>query len=161
MERVRVVPYDPSWPDRYAEAADELRAALAGVLRTIEHVGSTAVPGLVAKPVIDIAVSVESLQQLDVQALVVLGYCYVPEYEQLLPDRRYFKRPGLHVHIYEREHEEFMDYLRFRDYLRTHPEDRDAYAALKLELARDLEPSKYQKAKAPFVERLVRLLRSG
>lgn len=85
MEQVRVVPYDPSWPDRYAEAADELRAALAGELRTIEHVGSTAVPGLVAKPVIDIAVSVESLRQLDVQALEALGYRLRPRVRAAAP----------------------------------------------------------------------------
>jgi GrpB-like predicted nucleotidyltransferase (UPF0157 family) len=160
-KRVNVVPYDAAWPRLFEEEADRIRASVGGPLRVIEHVGSTAVPGLPAKPIIDIAVSVESFDELDVGALEALGYRYVPAFEDELPDRRYFTRGNYHVHVYEQEHEEFMDYLRFRDYLRTHPEDARAYGELKLRLATEDPENResYQLAKAPFVERLVELLR--
>lgn len=161
MTRVEVVPYDASWPARYDAEADRVRAALGSTLRVVEHVGSTAVPGLAAKPVVDIALSVESFQTLDVVALEELGYRYVSEYDELLPNRRYFSKPGYHVHAYEQEHEEFMDYVRFRDYLRTHPEDADLYGQLKLRLASEHAEDReaYQAAKASFVVRLVEMLR--
>jgi GrpB-like predicted nucleotidyltransferase (UPF0157 family) len=158
---VQVVPYSDLWPLLYAEEANRLRGALGGTLRLIEHVGSTAVPGLAAKPIVDIAVSVESFDDLDVAALEKLGYTYVAEFEDELPDRRYFRRPGFHVHVYEREHEEFLDFLRFRDYLRTHREDARDYGELKLRLASELRDRReeYQAAKAPYIARLVAMLR--
>ena len=105
--------------------------------------------------------SVESFDALDIVALEELGYRYVQEYDEETPNRRYFSKPGYHVHAYEQEHEEFLDYVRFRDYLRTHDEDRDAYGALKVRLGRDHEPAEYQDAKGPFVARLVEMLRRG
>ncbi len=156
---VEVVEYDDAWPVTFTAEADQIRAALGSQLRKIEHVGSTSVPGLAAKPVVDIALSVESFDALDVAALEELGYRYVQEYDEETPNRRYFSKPGYHVHAYEQEHEEFLDYVRFRDYLRTHDEDRDAYGALKLRLARDHDRAEYQDAKNPFVARLVEMLR--
>ena len=161
--RVQVVPYDEAWPQLFEAEAEQIRAALGSELRVIEHVGSTSVPGLAAKPVIDIAISVESLAELDVGALEALGYRYVPAFEEELPNRRYFTRGDYHVHAYEQEHEEFMDYIRFRDYLRTHPEDAQAYGDLKLTLAAEFldDRAGYQEAKAPYVARLVAALRRG
>jgi GrpB-like predicted nucleotidyltransferase (UPF0157 family) len=158
---VEVVEYDDVWPARFTAEADQIRAALGSQLRKIEHVGSTSVPGLAAKPIVDVALSVESFDALDIAALEELGYRYVQEYDEETPNRRYFSKPGYHVHAYEQDHEEFLDYVRFRDYLRTHDEDRDAYGALKLRLARDCEPAEYQDAKSPFVARLVEMLRRG
>lgn len=158
---VAVVEYDGAWPVRFTAEADQIRAALGPELRRIEHVGSTSVPGLAAKPVIDIALSVESFDTLDIAGMEALGYRYVSEYDEETPNRRYFSKPGFHVHVYEQEHEEFLDYLRFRDYLRTHDEDRDTYGALKVRLARDHEPADYQAAKGPFVAKLVEMLRRG
>ena len=110
---------------------------------------------------IDIAVSVESLDDLDVAALEGLRYRYVPKFEEELPNRRYFTRGDYHLHVYEQEHEEFMDYVRFRDYLRTHPEDAEFYGALKQRLAPQHAGDRraYEEAKAPFVARLVAALR--
>ena len=161
--RVSVVPYDDAWEELFEAEAEQIRAALGSELRVIEHVGSTAVPGLAAKPVIDIAISVESLDELDIAALEELGYRYVPAFEEDSPDRRYLTRGDYHLHAYEQEHEEFMDFLRFRDYLRTHPEDADAYGDLKLTLAAEFldDRAGYQAAKAPYVARLVAALRRG
>ena len=156
---VEVVQYDDAWPARFTAEADQIRAAVGSELRRIDHVGSTSVPGLAAKPVIDIALSIESFDTLDIAALEALGYRYVSEYDELTPNRRYFSKPGYHLHAYEQEHEEFLDYVRFRDYLRTHDEDRDAYGALKLRLSRDHERAEYQEGKNPFVARLVEMLR--
>ena len=159
--RVDVVPYSDLWPLLYAQEAERIRDALGPSLRVIEHVGSTAVPGLAAKPVVDIALSVESFDELDVAALERLEYEYVPEFEEELPNRRYFRRPGFHLHAYEQEHEEFLDFLRFRDYLRTHAEDAHDYGELKLRLANELSDRRdeYQAAKAPYIARLVEMLR--
>lgn len=159
--RVRVVPYDETWPNLYEAEAAQLREAFGSSLRVLEHVGSTSIPGLAAKPVIDVVASVESLDDLDIGALEALGYRYVPKFGEELPNRLYFTRGDYHLHVYEQEHNEFMDYVRFRDYLRTHPEDAQAYGALKLRLASEHEDDRvaYQEAKAPFVARLVAALR--
>jgi GrpB-like predicted nucleotidyltransferase (UPF0157 family) len=159
--RVLVVPYDDAWPRLFEVEADRLRAVLGTNLRVLEHVGSTSVPGLVAKPVVDLAASVESFDELDVSAVEALGYRYVERFEEELPNRRYFTRGDYHLHVYEQEHDEFMDYVRFRDYLRTHPEDAELYGSLKLRLASEHPEDReaYQEAKAPFVARLVAALR--
>lgn len=86
-DRVTIVPYDPAWPRRFDEERRALTAVFAGTKTVIEHVGSTAVPGLGAKPVIDIIVGVPLLAEVErrIPALDAAGYEYVPEYEQQLP----------------------------------------------------------------------------
>jgi GrpB-like predicted nucleotidyltransferase (UPF0157 family) len=165
--------YDPRWPELFRRAEGELRRALGEDAVAIEHVGSTAVPGLPAKPVIDIAIAVRSLSAGVVVAIEWLGYEYVPEYEDELPNRRYFHlhpepelgpgHTGYHVHVYAEGDPDFADYLRFRDYLRSHPEDAAAYGELKLRLAAEHADDRdaYQEAKSVFVERVVAMLRRG
>jgi GrpB-like predicted nucleotidyltransferase (UPF0157 family) len=152
--RVEVVPYDESWPQRFAAEAERIRDTLGEAALAVEHVGSTSVPGLSAKPTIDIAVAVASFDALDVGAVQALGYDYVPEYEAELPERRYFRRPGFHLHVYERDHPEFVDYLRFRDRLRSDPGARREYEALKVRLAaaHPDDRERYQDEKKPFIE---------
>ncbi|MDQ4069311.1 MAG: GrpB family protein [Actinomycetota bacterium] len=140
---VEVVAYDERWPLLFAAAERELRAALAPWLVDVEHIGSTAVPGLAAKPVIDIQVGVRSLEDSPqiVAAMESLGYEYVPELEDELPDRRYFRRWAggrrtHQVHLVERSNTDWWErHVSFRDWLRTHDDDRDRYAVLKRELA--------------------------
>jgi GrpB-like predicted nucleotidyltransferase (UPF0157 family) len=150
---VEVVEYDDAWPARFTAEADQIRAALGPELRRIDHVGSTSVPGLAAKPVIDIALSVESFDTLDIEALEALGYRSVTEHDEVVPYGRHFRKAGYDLYAYEQEHEEFLDHVRFRDYLRSHSEDRDAYEALKR--------TDDQDAKGAFVARLVEMLRRG
>ena len=166
-----VVPYDPRWPDFYERARFELLEALGDAIVSIEHVGSTAVPGLAAKPVIDIAIGVDSLERPElVERIVALGYVYVPEYEQELPFRRYFRRgypdpelhpavekSGYHLHVVESGHAFMRADVAFRDHLRSHPDDAAAYAELKLGLS-GLGGDEYYDAKAPFVAGLKRRL---
>ncbi len=93
-DAIEIVGYDPGWKDAYETAAGELASALAPWVVSIEHIGSTSVPGLAAKPVIDIQVGVRTLDDSHaiVRAVEALGYEYVPEFEADLPERRYFRR---------------------------------------------------------------------
>jgi GrpB-like predicted nucleotidyltransferase (UPF0157 family) len=160
-DAVEIAPYDPRWPEAFAAAESELHTVLRSWVVAIEHIGSTAVPGLPAKPVIDILVGVQTLADNDaiVVAVESLGYEYVPEYEDELPDRRYFRRWAAgrrthQIHLVERTNTDWWDrHIGFRDWLRTHEDDRDRYAALKYELAaayRNDRPG-YSDAKSDFI----------
>jgi GrpB-like predicted nucleotidyltransferase (UPF0157 family) len=158
-DRVTVVPYDPAWPGRFDEERRALAAVFVGSDAVIEHIGSTAVPGLGAKPVIDIMVGVPVLVAVDdrIPALEAAGYEYVQEYEQQLPDRRYFRKPRLgprafHVHCVVRGSDFWNLHLAFRDRLRAHPELAAAYDSLKRELALRVSKGEYTEAKSPFIE---------
>lgn len=159
---VEIVDYDARWAADYVEASTELRHALEPWLVGIAHVGSTAVPGLAAKPVIDIQVAVRDLCATPeiVDALRPLGYEYVPELEAETPFRRYFRR-STHgrrthqIHLVEESNTAWWDrHLAFRDWLRSHPDDRDRYAELKLELAVEhrWDRGAYTDAKSAFVQ---------
>ncbi len=110
----------------------------------IQHIGSTSVPGLGAKPVIDIMIGVRSLADADaycIEPIVGLGYEYVKAFEVELPFRRYFRKDNAdgvrthQIHLVEITSEWWERHLIFRDYLRTHPEASEAYERLKRELA--------------------------
>lgn len=154
QEAVVVIPYDPAWPDRF----ESERAWLAGVFRgtdaVIEHVGSTAVPGLGAKPIIDIMLGVTDLAEVAARLdrLEAHGYGYVPEYESQLPERRYFRKPESeprthHLHCVIRGSDFWVRHLLFRDYLRAHPDSAGVYFELKRELA-----SLYRRDRAAYME---------
>jgi putative glutamine amidotransferase len=153
-----VADYDPAWPQAFEQEAAGIREALGPVAVRIEHVGSTAVPGLAAKPVIDIQISVERMvpRERFVSALETLGYTFVADPTD--PDHEYFKREidGVRTHqihvcpvgsVWERRH------LAFRDHLRTHPEDSVRYAELKRRLAErhSNDVMAYVEAKTPFI----------
>lgn len=137
---IDVVDYDPAWPERFAVWRERLAVALGPVAARIEHVGSTAVPGLAAKPILDIQVSVEDLSD---------EYPYVPSLASLGlelrtrdVDHRYFRpvpdRPReVHVHVCAVDSEWERDHLRFPDLLRADDSLRDAYGDLKRRLAVD------------------------
>ena len=161
-----IVDHDERWGEAFASAAADLRVVLEPWVVDIEHIGSTSVPGLAAKPVIDIQVGVTSLEASAriVAAVERLGYVYVPEFERDLPKRRYFRRVSSagrsthHVHLVERtDHEWWHRHIRFRDWLRTHPDDRDRYAALKRSLAAEYRDDKegYTEAKTAFIAGIV------
>lgn len=165
-EPVVIVDHDVRWFDAFDVAAAELRGALKPWIVDIEHIGSTAVAGLAAKPIIDVQVGVVSLDAGSrlVAAVEALGYVYVSEYERELPNRRYFRRTSLtgvtthHVHLVERTDHEWWDrHIQFRDWLRAHPDDRDRYAALKRSLAREHRDDRdsYTEAKSAFIDSVV------
>jgi GrpB-like predicted nucleotidyltransferase (UPF0157 family) len=158
---VVVVPYDAAWPSRFRREARRLEVALRGATPVIEHIGSTSVPGLAAKPVIDLLVGVRSLDAFAGHAdrLSACGYEYVPAYEATLPERRFFRRRlhGLrthHVHVVELNGPGWRRYLAFRDRLRADAALAANYARLKSALAARFAADRdaYTEGKTGFVE---------
>src|SRR5260221_13827892 len=125
-----VADYNPAWPAMFERERANLHAALGSLVVRIEHVGSTAVPGLAAKPIIDLLVGVRSLTQArcrGIESLQDLGYTYLPEYQSWLPDELFFRKgiPGPwthHAHLMEPFNPGWERRLLFRDYLRAHRE---------------------------------------
>lgn len=133
-EAVAVVPYDPDWPARYARLAADIAAALGPAALRIDHVGSTAVPGLPAKPVVDIDVAVAdpSDEAAYVPALEALGYVLTirePSWHQ----HRCLQlaAPRVNLHVFAPDCPENIRHRMFRDWLRAHDDDRDGYADAK------------------------------
>ncbi len=162
---VVLAPYNPAWPDLYEVERAALQHATGDLFVAVEHIGSTAVPGLAAKPIIDIAATVSNPDQVAgyIEPLRTLGYLYVPEYEAVVAERRYFRKglPGTctcHLHIYPVGHAQWDRHIRFRDYLRTHPETAQAYAALKQHLVgrHRWDRHAYTEAKTAFVRAVER-----
>jgi GrpB-like predicted nucleotidyltransferase (UPF0157 family) len=159
---IEVVDYDPRWPLRYQRERDRIAAALGENAVAIEHVGGTAVPGLPAKPVIDIMVGVPDIERAGqaVAGLINLGYQYVPELESQLPERRYFRRgtpETHHVHMVAVSSDFWEEHLLFRDYLRTHPQAAEEYGKLKRGLASRFrfDRDAYRAGKVPFIDTVV------
>jgi GrpB-like predicted nucleotidyltransferase (UPF0157 family) len=166
---VRVVPYDDRWPGLFTAEAARIAGAVAAFglpLLTLEHVGSTAVSGLAAKPILDIAAGhgLEAALSAYVAVFESLGYVY--RGNGGLPGREFFRRGeprSHHLHLVERDGIHWRRYLRFRDILRADAAVRDSYAALKHSLAlqhpRDREA--YILGKTDFVEAVLRIDREG
>jgi GrpB-like predicted nucleotidyltransferase (UPF0157 family) len=138
---ITIVPYDPAWPSMFEAEAASIRHALGRVALQVEHVGSTSVRGMGAKPVIDIQVSVPSLEQLNpyLDSLARIGYTHVPvgTFDLVYP---FFQKPAVwptthHVHLCVAGSEYELKHLAFRDYLRKHPSAQAQYATLKHQLA--------------------------
>jgi GrpB-like predicted nucleotidyltransferase (UPF0157 family) len=162
--RVEIVPYDPVWPARFLDERAFLERVLGSWLAgPIEHVGSTAVPGLAAKPVIDIMAGVESLDASRdaVAALERGGYVYFPYKAEVM---HWFCKPSPefrthHLHLVPFESDLWRERIAFRDYLRSHPEIAEEYASLKRGLAAQhtFDREAYTEFKGPFVMRITAL----
>jgi len=152
-----VVPYDPEWPRHFADLGRRLRDALGRVALRIDHIGSTAVPGLDAKPIVDIQISVASFDPLDVYRTPLERAGYVLRAENPDLTKRYFReRPGqrrTHIHVRRAGGWSEQGSLLFRDYLRANPDDAAQYAELKhaLASAHREDRAKYTDAKGPFI----------
>jgi GrpB-like predicted nucleotidyltransferase (UPF0157 family) len=162
---LELVPYNPDWPAAFEAEASRIRAALGPLAMRIDHNGSTSVPGLCAKPIIDIQLSVASLAQLAEykEPLGTLGYVHVPH-----PDDSFcpfFHRPAQwphshHIHLVEGGGIEERRTLAFRDYLRDHFDSAREYEKLKQDLAArfGIDPDgheEYARAKTDFIECVV------
>jgi GrpB-like predicted nucleotidyltransferase (UPF0157 family) len=157
-----IAPYDPSWPALFFELGGRLRAALGDVASRIDHIGSTAVPGLDAKPIIDVQVSVAALEP-DVpfrEPLERCGFLWRADNPELT--KRYFReRAGerrTHVHVRRSGSFDEQFALLCRDYLRNHPEAANRYRALKRSLEGLLATDRhaYVEAKGPFLWEMMR-----
>jgi GrpB-like predicted nucleotidyltransferase (UPF0157 family) len=167
-EDVDVVPYDPRWPALFeAEKAHLLACLPQGLIKRVEHFGSTAVPGLCAKPVVDLLIEVSSLEETREKVPPILepqGYDYfwrplgnenVPPYYAWFIKRGPRGERTHHIHMVE-AHFEHWDRLYFRDWLRTHPDDARAYGELKMRLAKEHPNDRiaYGEAKGAFIREI-------
>jgi GrpB-like predicted nucleotidyltransferase (UPF0157 family) len=151
---VELVDHDPSWSHLYEQEAAKLRAIFDGRLEGIEHIGSTAVPGLCAKPIVDVLVGLRQLELTDEQiaAMGELGYHFLGEHG--LPGRLFFRKEPRthHVHVVEHRGEHWERQLTFRDTLRSDEEERKRYDAFKRRLAAQGHPREvYTELKTPFI----------
>lgn len=154
QKHIEIVPYNPSWPELFEVEASFIKQALGNNLVALHHVGSTAVPGLVAKPKIDMIGVVKDPGDVK-EKLAAMGIDYRGEYN--IPMHYGFSKRGdvdVNLHIYEEGHPEIELNLFFRDYLRTHSIIRDEYAALKQNLLKD--PTSFETKDSPFTQYTLR-----
>src|SRR5438105_6685564 len=159
---VRIVPYDPEWPLLFEAEARRLYSALAPLSIVLEHTGSTSVPGLAAKPVLDILGGVTEGESVEPYVVKLIRAGYVHRGDQGIPGREFFRRGeprAYHLHLAHIRGAFWREHLAFRDYLRTHPEIRDEYAELKRTLAArfSFDRERYVEGKGAFVRRVIDL----
>lgn len=161
MSLVVVSPYSSEWPNVFRNLKDDLIRLFAPTPITVEHIGSTSVPGLAAKPVIDVVLGAASLADIEtkISLLGENGYEYVSKYENEIPERRYFVKSAagslrVHIHAVESGSRLWREHLAFRDALRSDSSLRAQYQLLKLQLAEQFVNNKsaYSAAKNPFIE---------
>jgi GrpB-like predicted nucleotidyltransferase (UPF0157 family) len=162
---VRLAPYTNHWQRLFEEEKVRIQTVIGRWVLDIQHVGSTAIPGIVAKPILDIGVAVESFEKASVciEPMERLGYEY--RGENGIPRRHFFVMGDPrthHVHVNEILGRDWENQIFFRDYLILHPEFAKQYTTLKLRLAERFPTDReaYLEEKAPFIERVLRLARS-
>ena len=164
-ENVKLHPYDPSWPSEFAAERQRLTSLLAGAFLEIEHIGSTAVAGMPAKPVIDLLAGVESLARAKsfAERICTSGYATSAEFNETLVDRMWFMRWAdghrtHHLHVVVHDSNVWREHLGFRDALRSSPPFAARYAALKYQLAarHATDREAYTNAKAEFIHSALR-----
>lgn len=155
MRTIVVVPYDEKWPEMF-EAESLLIQTLLGGVKNVHHIGSTSVPGLSAKPVIDILLEVSDISELDNSAMIRAGY--IARGENGIPGRRYFIKGGdqrsHQVHAFAVGDIQVLKHLAFRDYLRNNNVIAENYADIKREAALlcKNDTHRYSALKANFIE---------
>lgn len=165
-KEVRLCPYDESWVTAFDQIKNCLMFKLAQFNPRIEHIGSTSIPDLMAKPIIDIAIGLESLDvaQGAIPVLELLGYEFVPEFKEKTSQALYLVRGPAsfrfeHVYLVEYGSQQWKQYILFRDHLRLDSNSRAEYQALKLELARKYpnERPRYTRGKEDFILGIVKI----
>lgn len=144
---ITLVPYNTNWPREFECEKERLQRALGDIVMKIEHIGSTAIPGIAAKPVIDILMGVKDINQVNskhIHQIESLGYQYIQAYEKELPHRRFFTKDNAsqnrthHIHLVNYNSAWWHRHTLFRDYLRKHVHEAKAYETLKLQLAKTM-----------------------
>lgn len=164
--KVRLEPYSDKWPRLFAREEKALRRKLRPLVEDIQHIGSTAIPGMPAKPIIDVAVRIPNLANLDqvVRAMAEAGYVYKGEYG--LAGRHFFTKGNPvthHAHVVERGSQHWSRWIMFRDHLRKNTAARDAYRNFKDQLARKYatDRDEYTSRKNPFIEKILEELKAS
>ncbi len=140
-----LVGFDPKWAEKFKEEKEAIMERIGKFVLSIDHIGSTAIPNIVAKPVIDILIGIKSLDQSDeiITAMQNVGYEYLESIESHFPERRLFVKPPtnkekrlFNVHIWEHQSKGWEEMLSFRDYLLAHPETAKEYEYVKKHMAK-------------------------
>ena len=159
--KVEVVPYNPVWPQLFQEELKILLEVLQPEFLGAHHFGSTSIPGIMAKPILDLLIEVQSIDRVDALNPAMMAVGYEPRGEYGIPGRRYFSKDthGIrthHVHIYQSGHTEIQRHLNFRDFMRAHPDHAQAYSRLKVEIAAQFtyDPAAYTDAKTDFIQQM-------
>lgn len=164
VRTIEVHPYDPSWREKFNEEVEMLKPIFGEQLVSIHHIGSTAIPGIKAKPVIDILIVVTDIDAIQeaIDQMESNGYEY--RGENGIPGRRYLRKDtngirSYHAHIYQDGHPNIAKHLNFRDYLRAHTEHAQEYSRLKEDLAIKFRHSsvEYTEGKSDFINRTIHL----
>jgi GrpB-like predicted nucleotidyltransferase (UPF0157 family) len=164
MRKVEVVPHNPGWRDAFEAEAKHVAAALGENVVAIHHIGSTAIPDIYAKPVLDLLVEVRDITEVDGQspAMESRGYEVMGEYG--IPGRRYFRKDNQegvrthNIHAFETGSAEVERHLAFRDFMIAHPGDAQRYSELKRRLAEEYPQSidRYMDGKDGFIKEMDR-----
>jgi GrpB-like predicted nucleotidyltransferase (UPF0157 family) len=156
--KIELVDYDPTWADLFEKEKDLLTSVLPSNT-AIEHIGSTAIKGLCAKPIIDILCGLDNFSRAVsfVSNIVGLDYEYIDSYTLLIPERRFFKKYAgnkYHIHLVQTGGDWWARHILFRDYLKENAAARNEYASLKTQLAQKewVDGNEYARAKTEFVK---------
>jgi GrpB-like predicted nucleotidyltransferase (UPF0157 family) len=160
--QVLVVPYDEQWPQMYKREIERIYPVLRDEIVSTHHIGSTSIPGMRAKPIIDILLEVKDIIRIDGYNDAMIGLGYSPRGEMGIPGRRYFSREEPvdvrthHVHAYQKGDRSIERHLAFRDYMIEHPQDAERYIQLKKELAEKfpMDIDSYIAGKEAFVDEM-------
>lgn len=159
---VRLEPYTSAWAQRFAQEAARIQQVIGHLAVDVQHVGSTAIPGMPSKPIIDIALALTSLRKVDqiMNPLRGLGYTYRG---QRNPQQPLFvlgseANRTVYLHVMPNDSDAWRDHLLFRDYLRAHPDEAATYAQLKQHLAHQFPQNReaYTSGKASFIKRILK-----
>jgi GrpB-like predicted nucleotidyltransferase (UPF0157 family) len=158
---VEIVAYQKDWPRLYEQEKQRILAAIGEHVLEVQHVGSTSIPGMPAKPIIDIGIAVHNFEeaQVCISPMHALGYQYKGEFG--IPRRHYFVKgePRTHqVHMVEEDSRDWQGMLLFRDFLRAHPDAARDYADLKRRLASEYrtDRERYTNEKGPFIQKVLK-----
>ncbi len=163
--KIELVNYNPEWPKLFQAEKEALMNRLSGIESRIEHIGSTSIEGLCAKPIIDIMIGLNDFGLADqiIDRIVALEYLYVDKYNDIMPERRFFQkhkgnRKTHHIHMVGLDTEFWNRHLAFRDQLRNSKTDREDYANLKKQLAKQewSDGNEYANAKTDFIRGIER-----
>lgn len=161
--KIIIEPYNSKWKFEFEKESKLLLNSIKEKNTKIEHIGSTSIIGLGAKPIIDIMIGIEDFSSANnhIETIVDLGYEYVSKFENVMPYRRFFTKESggkrtHHIHMVQLETEFWDRHLRFRDHLRSNIEDRNKYLKLKLSLAEKEwnNGNEYADAKSEFIKQI-------
>ncbi|MEK7187363.1 MAG: GrpB family protein [Patescibacteria group bacterium] len=152
--------YDPAWNDWYEKEKKQIEEKLGDVIFRIEHIGSTAVPGLSGKPIVDILIVIKSADDLErcSEALQELDYQQMGKSDQYYLRKSMTETAGFHIHMVALENKFWRERIAFRDYLRSHPEVAQQYMSLKQDLITKFDSDKdaYREGKGSFMAEITK-----